>query len=169
MFNSESESKYKKTFFDYTITSIEGNVLNLSKFEGKIILLVNVASNCGFTKQYADLQKLWDIYKDDGLIVLGVPSNQFGGQEPGSIKEIKNFCEVNFNIDFPMTDKFDVKGKDAHEIYKWAKNNHGNSAVPKWNFHKILIGKDGKIIDTFASFTKPMSKKIISTIKIHLN
>ena len=104
-------------------------------------------------------------YNDKGLIVLGVPSNQFGGQEPGSNKEIKDFCETNFNITFPMTEKYDVKGKNAHPIYLWAKENYGNSAVPKWNFHKILINKDGKIEDTFSSFTEPMSKKIINKIE----
>ena len=129
------------------------------------MLLVNVASNCGFTKQYTELQALYDKYKDKGFIVLGVPSNQFGGQEPGSNKEIKNFCETNFNITFQMTSKFDVKGENAHPIYIWAKNNHGKSTIPKWNFHKILINKDGKIEETFASFTSPMSKKIIERIE----
>ena len=165
MFSKNAESKYKKVFFDYSITSIEGNNLNLNIYKDKVILLVNVASNCGFTKQYSDLQNLWEIYKHKGLIVLGIPSNQFGGQEPGSNKEIKKFCEINFNITFPMTEKYDVKGDKAHEIYKWAKKNHGSSAIPRWNFHKILIGKDGKIIDTYSSLTKPMSKKIINELE----
>ncbi len=169
MLTKNSESKYDKIFFDYSFTSIDGENLNLSKYKGKVILLVNVASNCGFTKQYGDLQKLWEIYRDSGFVVLGVPSNQFGGQEPGTNAEIKNFCEVNFNISFPMTNKTDVKGENAHEIYKWAKRNYGNSTIPKWNFHKILIGKDGKILDTYGSFTNPMSKKIISKIKNNLN
>ena len=128
-------------------------------------MLVNVASNCGFTKQYSELQELYDKYSEKGLVVLGVPSNQFGGQEPGSNNEIKDFCETNFNITFPMTAKIDVKGENAHPIYLWAKENHGNSAVPKWNFHKILINKDGKIEDTYSSFTKPMSKKLINKIE----
>ena len=106
-----------------------------------------------------------DDYKEKGLIVLGVPSNQFGGQEPGSNKEIKDFCEVNFNINFPMTSKYDVKGVNAHPIYKWAKETFGKSTIPKWNFHKILINKDGRIIDTYSSFTNPLSKKIISKIE----
>tara|TARA_Y100000590_G_C15704231_1_gene1007965 strand:+ start:857 stop:1429 length:573 start_codon:yes stop_codon:yes gene_type:complete len=169
MFINNSESKYEKIFFDFSINSIEGNILNLDKYKDKVILLVNVASNCGFTKQYKDLQKLWSTYKNNDFIVLGVPSNQFGGQEPGSNEEIKKFCEVNFNINFPMTGKNDVKGENAHIIYKWAKKNHGNSAIPKWNFHKILIGKDGKIIDTYTSFTNPMSKKIKLAIEKALN
>ena len=134
--------------------------LNFLILKKKSILIVNVASNCGFTKQYEDLQKLYDLYKSNGLIVLGVPSNQFGNQEPGSEKEIKNFCETNFNITFPMTSKYDVKGDKAHPVYLWAKESYGNSAIPKWNFHKILIDKNGKIQDTFASFTNPMSNKI---------
>ena len=169
MFANNSESKYEKIFFDHSIKSIDGKTLDLNKFYGKAILLVNVASNCGFTKQYADLQKLWDTYKNIGLVVIGVPSNQFGGQEPGTNNEIKEFCEVNFNISFLITDKIDVKGENAHEIYTWAKKNYGKAAVPKWNFHKILIDKDGKVADTYASFTNPMSKKITSKIEKILN
>ncbi|MDB3894276.1 glutathione peroxidase [Candidatus Pelagibacter sp.] len=157
-------SDNSKTFFDFKINSINGNELDLSTFNGKTILLVNVASKCGFTKQYDDLQKLYDIYKDKGLVVIGVPTNQFGGQEPGTETEIKNFCETNFNITFPMTGKYDVKGDSAHPIYLWAKDTYGKSTVPKWNFHKILINKEGKIDDTFASFTGPMSKKIINKL-----
>ena len=131
--------------------------------------MVNVASNCGFTKQYSALQELYDRYKDKGFLVLGVPSNQFGGQEPGANSEIKDFCETNFNITFPMTSKYDVKGKNAHPIFIWAKENFGKSAIPKWNFHKILINNEGNIVDTFASFTNPMSKKVISKIEKILN
>ena len=169
MFSNYTQSKYEKVFFDHSITSIDGTKINLSKYKDKVILLVNVASNCGFTKQYADLQELWELYKDKGLLVLGVPSNQFGNQEPGTNEQIKKFCKVNFNITFPITEKFDVKGDKAHNIYKWSKANYGNSAVPKWNFHKILIGKDGKIIDTYSSFTKTTSKKIINKIIKALN
>ena len=128
-------------------------------------MLVNVASNCGFTKQYSELQELYEKYNEKGLVVLGVPSNQFGGQEPGNNSEIKDFCETNFNITFPMTTKIDVKGDNAHPIYLWAKENYGNAAVPKWNFHKILINRQGKIEDTYSSFTKPMSKKLTSKIE----
>ena len=163
-FMNKTNADYEKIFFDLNIKSLDGKNIELSEFKNKAVLVVNVASNCGFTKQYSDLQKLWQIYKEDGLIVLGIPSNQFGGQEPGTNDEIKKFCEVNFNVNFPMTNKVDVKGENAHQIYVWAKNNYGNSAIPKWNFHKILINKDGKIQQTYSSFTKPMSKKIISEI-----
>ena len=164
-FFNTSNANYEKKFFDFNINDINDEKLILSKYKNKTILLVNVASNCGFTKQYSELQELYEKYNDRGLIVLGVPSNQFGGQEPGNNDEIKDFCESNFNITFPMTSKYDVKGKNAHPIYLWAKNNHGKSTIPKWNFHKILINKDGKIEDTFASFTNPMSKKLINKIE----
>ena len=152
-------------FYDFKIEDIQGEEVSLDIYKGKTILLVNVASNCGFTNQYGDLQNLWEKYKEKNLIVLGVPSNQFGNQEPGSNSEIKNFCEVNFNVNFPMTSKYDVKGENAHDIYKWAKATFGNKAVPKWNFHKILIDKNGKVHDTFVSFTNPMSKKVLSEIE----
>ena len=168
-FMNKTFAKYEKTFFDFSIKSIDGNNLDLSTYKNKAILLVNVASNCGFTKQYSDLQQLWEKYGDKGLIVLGVPSNQFGKQEPGSNKEIKKFCEVNFKVNFPMTDKVDVKGTLAHPIFLWAKENYGSSAIPKWNFHKILINKDGKIQDTYSSLTKPTSKKITDEIEKILN
>ena len=164
-FFNKSISDDTKTLFDFKINSISGNELNLSDFKGKTLLIVNVASKCGFTKQYADLQKLYELNKDKGLVVLGIPSNQFGGQEPGSANEIKNFCETNFNITFPMTSKYNVKGDKAHPIYLWAKESYGKSTVPKWNFHKILINKEGKVEDTFVSFTSPMSKKIIDRIE----
>jgi len=164
-FFNKVDAKYEKKFFDHTIKNINNEIINLDQYKGKTILLVNVASKCGFTKQYTGLQELYEKYRDKDFYVIGVPSNQFGGQEPGSNAEIKNFCETNFNITFPLTDKVDVKGDNAHEIYKWAKKNYGNSAVPKWNFHKILINKDGKIHETFGSFTDPLSKKIITIIE----
>ena len=164
-FFNKTMSNNTETFFDLNVNSINGDELNLSKLKGKTILLVNVASNCGFTKQYDDLQNLYDSYKNKGLIVIGMPSNQFGGQEPGSETEIKKFCETNFNITFQMTSKYDVKGDNAHPIYIWAKETFGKSTVPKWNFHKILINKEGKVEDTFASFTNPMSKKIINKLE----
>ncbi len=167
-FKNTATANYEKIFFDHSIKSIDDKIINLEEFSNKAVLLVNVASYCGFTKQYDDLQKLWDTYKDKGLIVLGVPSNSFN-QEKDSNDEIKKFCEVNFSINFPMTSIFDVKGDNAHQIYKWAKKNYGNTAVPKWNFHKILIDKNGKVFDTFASFTKPMSKKIIDAVEKVLN
>ena len=164
-FFNKTMSNNTETFFDLNVNSISGDELNLSKLKGKTILLVNVASNCGFTKQYDDLQNLYESYKNKGLVVIGMPSNQFGGQEPGSESEIKNFCETNFNITFQMTSKYDVKGDNAHPIYIWAKETFGKSTVPKWNFHKILINKEGKVEDTFASFTNPMSKKIINKLE----
>ena len=157
-------ANYEKIFFDYKIENINGEILDLKKFENKVVLLVNTASYCGFTKQYNDLQKLWDNYKTKGLVVLGVPSNSFN-QEKENDNEVKNFCEVNFQVNFPMTTITNVKGDNAHEIYKWARKNHGISAIPKWNFYKILINKNGKIEATYSSFTKPTSNKIISKIE----
>ena len=164
LFNKAIPANFK-SLYDLKINSINGDVLNLSSMKGKTILLVNVASKCGFTKQYDELQKLYEEYQDKGLVIIGIPSNQFGGQEPGSETEIKYFCETNFNITFPMTSKYDVKGDGAHPIYLWAKETYGKSAVPKWNFHKILINKDGIIEDTFVSFTNPLSKKIINKLE----
>ena len=164
-FFNKSMSNNTKIFYDLNIKSINGDELNIAEMNGKTILLVNVASNCGFTKQYDELQKLYDKYRDKGLIVIGVPSNQFGGQEPGTESEIKDFCETNFNITFPITSKYDVKGSNAHPIYLWAKETYGKSAVPKWNFHKILINKEGKIEDTYLSFTNPLSNKITKKLE----
>lgn len=164
-FFNTGNAKYDQIFFDFNIRDINEKTFALENLKNKTILLVNVASNCGFTKQYSELQELYDKYSEKGLVVLGVPSNQFGGQEPGSNNEIKDFCETNFNITFPITAKTNVKGENAHPIYIWARENHGNSAVPKWNFHKILINKHGKIEETYSSFTKPMSKKLINKIE----
>ena len=163
-FNNSRAGDYKKVFFDFNIESISGETINFEKYKDKVILIVNTASYCGFTKQYEELQELWDKYKSKGLIVLGVPSNSFN-QEKKDNKEVKKFCEVNFNITFPLSSITEVKGENAHELFKWAAENHGKSAIPKWNFHKILINKQGKIEDTYASFTKPMSKKIINKIE----
>ena len=136
-FFNKTMSDNSKTFFDFKINSINGEELNLSIFENKTILLVNVASNCGFTKQYDGLQNLYDDYKDKGLVIIGVPSNQFGGQEPGTESEIKNFCETNFNITFPITSKYDVKGDNAHPVYLWAKDTYGKSSVKNGIFIKF--------------------------------
>ena len=135
-FFNKVDAKYEKLFFDLNIKSINGDEIDLNQFKDKTILIVNVASNCGFTKQYTGLQKLYETYQAKGFVVIGIPSNQFGGQEPGTNKEIKNFCETNFNITFPITDKVDVKGKNAHQIYLWANKNYGKSTIPKWNFSK---------------------------------
>ncbi len=163
-FKNNALGNYEKIFFDFTLESNSGEIINLKDYENKAVLLVNTASFCGFTKQYEDLQILWEKYKSDGLIVLGVPSNSFN-QESSTNKEVREFCEVNFGITFPITTIINVKGNDAHEIYKWAKKNHGKSAVPKWNFYKILINKQGKVQNTFNSLTKPLSKKITSEIE----
>jgi len=157
-------ANYDKSFFDYKIKSIDGNLVDLNIYKNKAVLLVNVASYCGFTKQYQDLQDLWEAYNERGLIVLGIPSKSFG-QEKDSEKDVKEFCEVNFNITFPLTSIYDVKGDNAHDIYKWAKRNYGNKSVPKWNFYKILINKNGEIEDTFSSFTKPTSNKVKKAIE----
>ena len=157
-------ANYEKKFHDFNIESINGETIHFSDYKNKVILVVNTASYCGFTKQYSELQKLWDLYKSKGLIVLGIPSNSFN-QEKKTSEEVKEFCEVNFSINFPLSTITEVKGDNAHEIYKWAKKNFGNSAIPKWNFYKILINKEGKIQETFNSFTKPMSKKITSQIE----
>ena len=163
-FKSSVMANYDKVFYDFKIEGVSGEIINLSDYKNKVILIVNTASYCGFTKQYDELQELWDLYKSKGLIVLGVPSNSFN-QEKQNNSEVKEFCEVNFNINFPLTAITEVNGEKAHELFKWAKENHGKSAIPKWNFHKILINKQGKVEDTFTSFTKPMSKKIINKIE----
>ena len=167
-FKSSSQADYKKIFYDFKINSISGDVINLNNFRGKPVLVVNTASYCGFTKQYDDMQELWEKYKNKGLVVLGIPSNSFNQEKKNNV-DVKEFCEVNFNINFPLTEITDVKGDSAHEIYKWAKDNFGKSAVPKWNFYKILINKEGKIEDTYASLTNPTSKKITNKIESLLN
>jgi len=163
-FNKAAMANYEKIFYDFKIEGINGEIINLDQFKNKVVLLVNTASYCGFTKQYSELQELWDEYKSKGLIVIGVPSNSFN-QEKKNDEDVKKFCEVNFSINFPLSTITNVNGNDAHEIFKWAKKNYGNSAVPKWNFHKILINKEGKIEETFSSFTKPTSNKIIKKIE----
>jgi len=163
-FFTKGNAQYDQLVTDFSFKSVEGNTINLADYKDKVILVVNVASRCGFTNQYEGLQTLWSEYKDKGLVVIGVPSNNFR-QEPGTNKEIKNFCESTFGIDFLITEKISVKGDDAHSFFTWAKKNYGSSAVPKWNFHKIIIGKDGKVAETFSSITKPTSKKFISSIE----
>ena len=159
------KADYSKLAYDYKFNDLDGSELNLNKFKNKVIAIVNVASQCGFTKQYEDMQKVWENYQNKGFVMLGVPSNDFGKQEPGTSEEIKNFCESKFGITFPMTEKVSVKGENTHPFYIWARENHGKSAIPKWNFHKIIIGKDGKVLDTFASMTNPSSKKFIKAIE----
>ena len=155
--------------YEFTFTSIEGERLPLSNFQGKVMLVVNTASRCGFTGQYADLQSVWERYRDRGLVVVGVPSNDFGSQEPGTEGEIKEFCTVNFDVDFPMTTKVHVKGEQAHPFYKWAGAKVGMSGKPRWNFHKYLIGPDGHIVDWFSSPTGPTSNKVTNAIEAQLS
>ena len=163
-FKNFASANYNKVFYDLQINGISGELIDFKKYKGKAILVVNTASYCGFTKQYEGLQKLWEKYESRGLIVLGIPSDSFN-QEKKSNKDVKEFCEVNFDISFPLSTITDVKGENAHEIFKWAKENHGKSAVPKWNFYKILINTEGKVEDTFSSLTKPMSQKITQKIE----
>ena len=160
----KASANYSKLVYDFEFIGIDGNKIELSNFKNKVLVVVNVASRCGYTPQYEGLQKLWSNYKNKDLVVIGIPTNNFK-QEPGNNKEIKDFCETNFGINFPMTEKTNVIGKDAHPFYKWAKKNHGIGAIPKWNFHKIIIGKNGKVVDTFASFTKPTSDKFLNLIE----
>jgi len=162
---TNTTGNYDKLAYDFNFNDLDGNLLSLSEYKNKIIVAINVASQCGFTNQYNDMQKIWEKYQKKEVIILGIPSNDFGYQEPGSNKEIKNFCESKFGITFPMTEKVSVKGENAHPFYKWAKKNYGNSAVPKWNFHKIIIDKSGKVSETFSSITNPSSKKFIKTIE----
>ena len=162
-FITKVSANYTNLAYDYKFDSLNGGEIKLENFKDKVIVVVNVASRCGYTPQYEDLQKLWTKYEKD-LVVIGIPTNNFK-QEPGSNKEIKKFCEVNFGVNFPMTEKMDVIGKNSHPFYKWAKKNHGIGAIPKWNFHKYLISTDGSVVDWFASTTKPQSKKIISAIE----
>ena len=150
--------------YDFSFTSIDGKPLPLSSLKGKAVLVVNTASQCGLTPQYAGLESLWSDYKDKGLVVLGVPSNDFGSQEPGTEDQIKTFCETRFSVDFPMTSKNVVKGDGAHPFYQWAKGEIGEAAEPKWNFHKILIGKDGKLVGAFGSRTEPTDPEITGAI-----
>ena len=154
---------------DFEFRSIDGEILKLSKYKNKVLLIVNTASRCGFTPQYTALQDLWDQYKTEGLVVIGVPSGDFGNQELPSNEKIKDFCEVNFNINFPMTTRSRVKGPKAHPFYKWINKQVGFTGTPRWNFHKFLIGPNGQVIDWFASTTKPSSPKIKSQIEGQLS
>ena len=166
---SYASAKYEKLAYDFYFKDLDGSILSLEEYKNKVIIVVNVASHCGFTSQYEDMQKIWEIYQSKGIVMLGIPSNDFGNQEPGSNKDIKNFCEAKFGITFPMTEKVSVKGPESHPFYKWAKENHGKSAIPKWNFHKIIIDKTGKVGETFSSITNPSSKKFIKALETLIN
>lgn len=157
-----------ETAHDFSFNSIDGGALPLSQFKGKAVLVVNTASFCGYTPQYEGLQSLWSEYKDQGLVVLGVPSNDFGAQEPGSATEIKDFCEANFDVDFPLADKEVVKGGSAHEFYKWAAEEKGAENAPRWNFHKYLVAPDGSLAAAFPSKVEPMSDELLTAVKANL-
>ncbi|MFT3987361.1 glutathione peroxidase [Aestuariivirga sp.] len=148
------------TAYDFSFTAIDGAPLPLSSFRGKVLLVVNTASECGFTPQYEGLEQLWQARKGQGLVVLGVPCNDFGAQEPGTSGEIAQFCKVNYGVTFPLTTRSVVKGAEAHPFYKWAGEQAGLIGRPKWNFHKYLIGRQGEFITWFSSVAKPTGPKI---------
>lgn len=156
------------TAHDFQFQSIDGSALPLSRFNGKALLVVNVASQCGLTPQYSGLEELWRAKRDDGLVILGVPANDFGAQEPGTENEIKTFCETRFQVDFPMTAKEHVIGAEAHPLYKWVAAELGEGAAPKWNFHKYLFNKDGTIAGTFGSRTEPNDAEMGKAIEAAL-
>jgi glutathione peroxidase len=153
------------SLYDFTLTGIDGKPFALSQFEGKVVLLVNTASECGYTGQYEGLEKLYLDYRDKGLVVVGVPSNDFGAQEPGEAAEIASFCKLNYGVTFPLADKTVVSGAAADPLYVWAGNEAGMLGKPSWNFHKYLFGRDGKFIDWFSTPTKPESAKIVVAIE----
>ena len=154
--------------FDYEFVTIEGGKLPLSKWQGKVLLVVNTASFCGFTPQYTGLQALWERYEKRGLVVVGVPSNDFGAQEPKSEAEIAGFCQGAFGVTFPLTTKEAVSGRDAHPFYHWAREVLGAASAPRWNFHKYLVGRDGKLIAGFGTRVEPLAPDLISAIEAAL-
>ena len=158
--------------YDFTMQDIDGNTVSLSSFKGKVLLVVNVASKCGFTDQYAGLEKLYKTYKDKGLVVLGFPANDFLRQEPGTDAEIKNFCTLTYGVTFPMFSKITVKGKDIHPLYDFLTSKETNpdfGGKLSWNFNKFLVGRDGVITGRFGARTKPDDKKLVEAIEAALN
>lgn len=154
------------TAYDYSFKTLVGqHNLPLEQYKGKVVLVVNTASKCGFTPQYAGLEKLYERYKEQGLVVLGVPANDFGHQEPGTEAEVAQFCQLNYGVSFPMAAKEVVSGKEAHPFYVWAKKKLGFGTAPKWNFHKYLINRQGKLVDYFYSITSPDAKRLIRAIE----
>lgn len=156
----QEQSAYNFQFYELTT----GNPLPLSIFKGKVIMVVNTASKCGFTKQYQGLENLYQTYKKKGLIIIGVPSNDFGAQEPGTFEDIASFCEINYGVTFPMARKEVVSGKNCHPFYQWAYTVFGFGTAPKWNFHKYLIDRQGKLADYFYTITDPESDRVKSAI-----
>ena len=164
---SSGKAQNSPSIHHLSYTSIGGDSIDLKSYEGKFILFVNVASECGFTSQYEDLEKLSKKFQDQ-LVIIGFPCNQFGGQEPGNEDEIQSFCQANYGVSFPLSSKIDVKGKNQHSIYTWltdkAENGNSSSSV-KWNFQKYLVDPEGKLINYYYSFTKPLSDKITKHFK----
>ncbi|MBI1196657.1 MAG: glutathione peroxidase [Phenylobacterium sp.] len=154
--------------YDYSFDKIDGGPLPMTTFKDKVVLVVNTASKCGLTPQYNGLETLYSDYKDKGLVVLGVPCNQFMGQEPGTEAEIQTFCSTTFGIDFPMTAKVEVKEAGRHPFYAWAEQELGEPAVPVWNFHKILVGKNGEALQAFGPRTEPQDEGLIKAIEAAL-
>ncbi|MFT6065597.1 MAG: glutathione peroxidase [Paraglaciecola sp.] len=155
------------SIYNIKINNLQGKAIDLSAYKNKSLLFVNVASKCGFTPQYKDLEELHQTYQDD-LVVIGVPCNQFGKQEPGNSDEIEEFCQVNYGVSFLITEKIDVKGDEQHPLYAWLTNkslNGKKSSSVKWNFQKYMVDKEGKLIDYYFSLTKPLSSKITKNIK----
>lgn len=167
LFSNAQVVEPNTSIYNIELTSISGDPIKLSDYKGKKLLFVNVASKCGFTKQYDGLQELYETYKDK-LVIIGLPCNQFGEQEPGNAEEIQSFCRLNYGVEFPMTEKLEVKGDNQHAIYQWLtqkdKNGRMDTSV-KWNFQKYLIDEEGRLIDVFYSMTKPMSTKITQHLK----
>lgn len=157
-----------KTAYDFSFETLDGKPLPLADYKGKVLLIVNTASKCGFTPQYKGLQALYDQYRDKGLVIIGVPSNDFGAQEPGSVQEIKALCEASYGVTFPMTSKQIVSGKAAHPFYLWAQEVFGGAAAPKWNFHKYLVDAKGKLVDYFST-DAPDTKKLVAAIERNLS
>jgi len=154
--------------YDFTFTSIDGAPLPLARYRGHPLLVVNTASFCGFTYQYEDLEALWRRYRERGLVVIGVPSNDFGQQEPGSEREIKQFCQTRYDVDFPLTDKQDVIGPQAHPFFRWISTELGEAGTPRWNFHKYLVGPDGMLEGTWPSSVRPTDRAVTDEIELLL-
>ena len=163
IFSTKSMSS-DKSFHDFSIESISGGDISLSDYKNKVVLLVNTASQCGFTPQYAGLQKIYDRYKDDGFVVLGVPSDDFN-QELSSDDDVKKFCEIRYGVNFPLTSIQKIKGDSAHPLYKWISGNTSVIGQPRWNFHKYLISKEGQILNWFSSMTSPTSDGLLKQVE----
>jgi glutathione peroxidase len=153
------------SFFDLSAKTLQGGEQPFSAYKGKVVLVVNVASECGYTPQYAGLEKLHEEMADKGLVVLGFPSNEFGAQEPGSAEQIQSFCSTKFGVKFPLMEKVETKGSNKHAAYQFLTEGHGE---PRWNFHKYLVGKDGKVIGAYSSKVAPESAELRGAIETAL-